>query len=146
MGFSSQTLTEQSRCRERAACTLISRCRSNTNDHRDSLKFVQEVARFVTRSKKALNLAKLATLCTSLLLTSLSVWLQKYTWRISKRTHTYRNIWTTANQRGGPPFTISDWFIPQYEPNDNEPNEPQSRRRFFFRRTAGRTGGTSDFC
>ncbi len=28
--------------------------------------------------------------------------------RIFKRTHMYRNIWTTANQRGGPPFTISD--------------------------------------
>ncbi len=37
--------------------------------------------------------------------------------RIFKRTHTYRNIWTTANQRGGPPFTISDWFRPRYEPN-----------------------------
>ncbi len=36
---------------------------------------------------------------------------------IFKRTHTYRNIWTTANQRGGPPFTISDWFRPRYEPN-----------------------------
>ncbi len=47
-GCSSQTLTEQSRCRERAACTLILRRWSSTNDHRDSLKFVQEVARFVT--------------------------------------------------------------------------------------------------
>ncbi len=35
----------------------------------------------------------------------------------STRTHTYRNIWTTANQRGGPPFTISDWFRPRYKPN-----------------------------
>ncbi len=41
--------------------------------------------------------------------------------RIFKRTHThthtYRSIWTTANQRGGPPFTISDWFRPRYETN-----------------------------
>ncbi len=35
----------------------------------------------------------------------------------STRTHTYWNIWTTANQRGGPPFTISDWFRPRYKPN-----------------------------
>ncbi len=45
---SSQTLTEQSRCRERAACTLISRRCGSTNDPRDSLKFVYKVARFVT--------------------------------------------------------------------------------------------------
>ncbi len=37
--------------------------------------------------------------------------------RIFKRTHMYRNIWTTGNQRGGPLFTISDWFRPRYEPN-----------------------------
>ncbi len=36
---------------------------------------------------------------------------------LSTRTHTYRDIWTTANQRGGPPFTISDWFRPRYKPN-----------------------------
>ncbi len=48
MGSSSQTLTEQSRCRERGACVRILRCCSSTNDRRDSLKFVQEVARFVT--------------------------------------------------------------------------------------------------
>ncbi len=36
---------------------------------------------------------------------------------LSMRTHTYSNIWTTANQRGGPPFTISDWFRPRYKPN-----------------------------
>ncbi len=79
-------LTEQSRCREKALCALISRSCSSTNDHRDSLKFVHEVARFVTSSlfgkkvaigsEKALNLAnkvaKLATLRASLL-TSLSV-------------------------------------------------------------------------
>ncbi len=68
-GCSSQTLTEQSRCRERAASALISRRCGRTNDHRDSLKFVQEVARFVTSrfferkkkplygSEKVLNLA-----------------------------------------------------------------------------------------
>ncbi len=37
--------------------------------------------------------------------------------RIFTLTHTYRNIWTTANRGGGPPFTISDWFRSQYEPN-----------------------------
>ncbi len=46
-GCSSQMLTEQSRCRERDTCALISCCCSSTNDHRDSLKFVQEVAIFV---------------------------------------------------------------------------------------------------
>ncbi len=61
---------------EKKLHALISRRRGNTNKHRDSLKFVQEVTRFVTSryagSKKALNLAKLATLRASLL-TSLSV-------------------------------------------------------------------------
>ncbi len=86
-GCSSQTLTEQSRCRERAACALISRWSGCTNDHRDSLKFVQEVARFVTsrffglkvtrgsEKTKSLNWQHSA----SLLLTSLSVWLQQHT-------------------------------------------------------------------
>ncbi len=48
-GCSSQTLTEQSRCRERAACALILRRCGNTNNQGDGdcLKFVQEVARFV---------------------------------------------------------------------------------------------------
>ncbi len=50
----------------------------------------------------------------SLLLTSLS---DCSSTRIFKRTHTYRNIWTTANQKGGPHFTISDWFRPRYKPN-----------------------------
>ncbi len=47
-GCSSQMLTEQSRGRERGACVLISRRCGSTSDHRNSLKFVQEVARFVT--------------------------------------------------------------------------------------------------
>ncbi len=47
-GCSSQMLTEQNRWRERAACALISHHCGSTKDHRDSLKFVQEVARFVT--------------------------------------------------------------------------------------------------
>ncbi len=99
----------------RGACALVSRRCSNTKDYRVSLKFVQEVARFVTShffgGKKSLGgsekgvkssdqVAKLATLRVSLLLTSLSVWLQQHTWRIFRRTHTYSNIWTTANQRG----------------------------------------------
>ncbi len=106
-GCSSQTLPEQSRCRERAACALISRRCGSTNDHRDSLKFIQEVARFVTSrffGKKSHwgvwkdKVTKLATLRASLLLTSLSVWLQQHT-HFQTYTHTYRNIWTTASQR-----------------------------------------------
>ncbi len=103
-------LTEQSRCRESAACALISRC---TNEHRDSLKFVQEVARFFNWSlfwkkkslggyEKLLNLAiKLLSLqhCTHLYYSPLSLSDCSST-RIFKRTHTYRNIWTMANQRG----------------------------------------------
>ncbi len=54
---------------------------------------------------------------------------------LSTRTHTYRNIWTTANQRGGPPFTISDWFRPRYKPNGGVfcwTTEFLSRGYFFF--------------
>ncbi len=54
---------------------------------------------------------------------------------LSTRTHTYRNIWTTANQRGGPPFTISDWFRPRYKPNGGVfcwNTEFLSRGYFFF--------------
>ncbi len=50
-------------------------------------------------------------------------------------THTYRNIWTTANQRGGPPFTISDWFRPRYETNVSVVEQQRdflSRGDFFF--------------
>ncbi len=103
---SSQTLTEQSRCRERAACVLISRRCGSTDDHRDSLKFVQEVARFVTshfKKKKALLGGSEKSLswqhCTHLYYSPLSLSDCSST-RIFKRTHTYRNIWTTANQRG----------------------------------------------
>ncbi len=55
--------------------------------------------------------------------------------RIFKCTHMYRNIWTTANQRGGPPFTISDWFRPRYEPNVSVVEQQRdflSRRDFSF--------------
>ncbi len=49
----------------------------------------------------------------------------------------------------GPPFTISDWFRPRYEPNVClllKHRETQSRGYFFlFSRTAGRTGAPSDF-
>ncbi len=110
---SSQTLTEQSRCRERAACMLIScRCGS-TNDHRDSLKFVQEVARFVTSrffgekkslggSEKSLNLVTkpLSLQNTAHISTTPPLSLSDCSSTcIFKRTHTYRNIWTTA--KGG---------------------------------------------
>ncbi len=69
--------------------------------------------------------------------------------RIFKRTHTYRNIWTTANQRGGPPFTISDWFRPRYETNVSVVEQQRdflSRGNFFFfSRMAGRTSATKVF-
>ncbi len=72
--------------------------------------------------------------------------------RIFKRTHTHthRNIWTTANQRGGPPFTISDWFRPRYKPNGGVfcwTTEFLSRGYFFFFcGMAGRTSAPWDFC
>ncbi len=82
--------------------------------------------------------------------------------RIFKRTHTYRNIWTTANQRGGPPFTISDWFRPRYEPNVSVVEQQRYflsrgdfcfflewldapvRPKFFFSRTPEKLGRTCD--
>ncbi len=149
-----EAITEQSRCRERAACALIShRCGSN-NDHRDSLKFVQEVARFVTSrffgggevdggSEKLLSWQYWAHLYYSPL--SLSDCSSTH---IFKHTHTYRNIWTSAKQRGGPPFTISDWFRPRYEPNVClllNHTETFRVAETFFSWTAGRTSATSDF-
>ncbi len=145
---SSQMLTKQSRCRERAACALISRrCGDHTDTLRDLLKFVQEIARFVTSSffgkktkslwgsKKALSWQH----CTHLCYSPLSVWLQQHT-----HFHTYRNIWTTANQRGVRPslsligldhdmslMCVCCWT---------------TGRLFFFSQTAGRTSATSDFC
>ncbi len=130
MGCSSQTLTGKSRCRERAACVLISHHCGSTSDHRDtlrdSLKFVQEVARFVTSrffgKKKSLKGSEKATNslnwqhCTHLYYSPLALSDCSST-RIFKLTHAYRNIWTTANQKGGPPFTILDWFRPRYGPN-----------------------------
>ncbi len=72
----------------------------------------------------------------SLLLTSLSVCLTAAAHASSNaHTHTYRNIWTTANQRGGPPFTISDWFRPRYETNVSVVEQQRdflSRGDFFF--------------
>ncbi len=113
-------LTEQSR--ERAACVLISRRCGSTNDHRDSLKFVQEVARFVTSlffgKKVTLGVWKVATLATlraSLLLTPLC---------LTAAAHAFSNVHTRTGisgprpiRGGGPPFTISDWFRPRYGPN-----------------------------
>ncbi len=57
--------------------------------------------------------------CTHLYYSPLSLCLTAaaHVTHLSTRTHTYRNIWTTPNQRGGPPFTISDWFRPRYKPN-----------------------------
>ena len=50
----------------------------------------------------------------------------------------HRNIWTTANQRGVPPFIISYWFRPWYGPNVclllkvDPQGDFQSRRGFLF--------------
>ncbi len=82
--------------------------------------------------------------------------------RILKCRHTYRNIWTTANQRGSPPFTISDWFRPRYGPNMClllnhretfrvaetffflERLVAQVRSQIFFSRTIEKLGRTCD--
>ncbi len=109
--------------------------RAIANDHRDtlrnSLKFVQEVDRFVTSrffgEKKVAGGGSWKSLswqhCEHLYYSPLSLSDSSST-RIFRSTHTYRNIWTTAwniwttaNQREGPPFTISDWFRPRYGPN-----------------------------
>ncbi len=44
----------------------------------------------------------------------------------------------------GPPFTISDWFRPRYEPNVCLLLK-HKETFFFFSRMAGRTGAPSDF-
>ncbi len=80
------SLTEQSRCRERGARAIISRRYGSTNDHRDSLKFVQEVARFVASrffggqkvARGVWKVAnKLATLPRTQEVSDLTVWLLK---------------------------------------------------------------------
>ncbi len=87
--------------------------------HKDLLKFVQEVARFVTsrffvkkksfwRSERALNLATKSLNgqhCVHVYYSPLS--LSDCSSTRIKCTHTYMNIWTT----------ISDWFRPRYGPN-----------------------------
>ncbi len=105
-------------------------------------------------------------LLASLLLTSLSVWQQQHTHlqtHTHTHTHTYRNIWTTANQKGGLPFTISDWFRPRYEPNVSVVEQQRDflsrgdfffffcewldapvRLKFFFSRTLEKLGRTCD--
>ncbi len=51
----------------------------------------------------------------SLILTSISVWLQQHT---HLQTHTHIQEYLDHGQsEGAPPFTISDWFRPRYEPN-----------------------------
>ncbi len=155
--FSNFLLTEQSRSRERAACTAISRHCGCTNDHRDSLKFVQEVARFVTSrfywkkvargvwkvAKSSDKVAKLATLRASRL-TSLCL----------TAAHAFSNVYTHVQEyldhgqsEGGPPFT--DWFRPRYGPNVClllNHRETFRVAETFKKRiwTAGRTGATSD--
>ncbi len=108
----------------------------------------KKVTRRVWKVTKSSNkVAKFATLRASLLLTSLSVWLQQHT-DIFKRTHTYRNIWTTANQRGvRPSLSLIDL--------DHDmglicvccwtPGRLSESQRLFFSLIAGRTGATADF-
>ncbi len=149
--------TEQSRCRERAACVLISRRCGSANDHRDSLKFVQEVARFVTSCffgkkvarvvwkvvKSSDKVAKLATLRASLLLSSLC---------LTAAAHAFSNVHTRTGISGPWPIrggvTISDWFRPWYGPNMclllNHRETFRVAETFFFW-TAVRTDATSDF-
>ncbi len=135
---------------------LISRCISSTNDHRDSLKFVQEVARFVTSWLFGRNVAR-------------GVWKDKVATHLSlcltaaahafSNLHTYRNILIMANQREGPPFTLSDldhdmglmcvcyWTTGRLSESQrlffflrNEPVQPQ----IFFDRTIEKLGHTCD--
>ncbi len=82
-------------------------------------------------SKKALNLAKLATLRASLL-TSHSVWLQQHTYQTYTHVQEYLDH---GQSEGGPPFTISDWFRSRYGPNVClllNHRETLLRRLFFF--------------
>ncbi len=128
--------------------------RDLTEYHRDSLKFVQEVARFVTirffGGKKVTRGSENSLSwqhCAHLYYSPLSLSDCNCT-LIFRCTHTYRNICTTANQRGGPPLTISDWFRPRYEPNVclllNHRETFRVAETFFFS-MADRTGATSDF-
>ncbi len=118
---------------------------------RDLLKFVQEVARFVTSrsfkkkslggSEKSLRWQHFAHLYYSpLSLSDCSTSIFK------RNLHTRTGVSGSRPIRGGgggSAFTISDWFRPWYWPNVclllNH------RETFFFSRTAGRTGATSDF-
>ncbi len=69
-------------------------------------------------STKALNVAKLATLHASLLLTSFSLSDCNSTRDAFVNTHTHIQEYLDHGQsEGGPPFTISDWFRPRYKPN-----------------------------
>ncbi len=89
-----------------------------------------------------LNLAKLATLRASLLHTSLSL----SDCSIFRHTHTIRNILATANQRGVCP-SLSLIGLNHDMSLTVSVVEPQGvAETFFFSRTAGRTGATSDFC
>ncbi len=63
-------------------------------------------------STKALNLAKLATLRASLLLTSFSLSDCSSTRDAFVNAHTHH-----GQSEGGPHFTISDWFRPRYKLN-----------------------------
>ncbi len=104
-------------------CVLISRCCGSKNDHRDLLKFVQEVARFVTSrflEKKLLGESENTKLlswqhCAHLYYSPLSVCSST---RIFRRTHTRcTGISGPRPIRGGVHPSLSDWFRPRYEPN-----------------------------
>ncbi len=124
---------------QRKRADLAPLLRSQRHSERLDLSLVAflENKKLLWGSTKALNVAKLATLHAPLLLTSFSLSDCSSTRDtfVNAHTHTYRNIWTTANQRGGPPFTISDWFRPRYKPNGGVfcwTTEFLSRGYFFF--------------
>ncbi len=135
-------LTEQSRCRERDTCALISCCCSSTNDHRDSLKFVQEVAIFVNShffgKKNSLGGA-------SLLLTSPC---------LTAAAHTFSNLHTRTGISGPRPIrggVRPSLFLIGLDHDMGlmcvccwTTGRLSESRRLFFSRTAVRTSATSD--
>ncbi len=126
---SSQTLTEQSRCRERAACADLVPLRRS---HRHS----ERLAKVCPRSWQH---------CAHLYYSPLSL-------SDCSSTRIFRRTGISGPQpiRGrGLPFTISDWFRPRYEPNVCLLLKHRETFRVavtFLFLMASCTGATSDFC